>query len=228
MAEEVKGNAVLEEPVVRIMELQSRYGMDQETMLIYMCSVNLMSILSLIGRRYPGSSSGYIQVPVAETGAVSVPVPAGNAGDNPSISNLTGMLAGMLGGQGGAGGQGFNPAALLNMLGSIAGKDGQGLNPALLTSLLGALGGQDLSGFMGTLAGLMGSGPKPAVKPDVTKDEPDITKDKPATPSNAATSGAGTSKEAGAARSSRGEEKQADREMPRIMKWDRLGDRKRA
>jgi len=213
LAGEAKGNTVLEEPVLRVLELQSRYGMDQETMLIYMCSVNLMSILNLIGRRYSGSSSGYMQVPAGEVGMVSVPAPTGNAGNTPSTNNLAGML----------GGQGFNPAALLNMLGGIAGKDGHGLNPALLNSLLGALGGQnvDLSSLMGMLTGLMGSGSKPAAKPDVTKDEPAPT-------SNVAKSGAGESKEAGTAKSDRGEEKQAAREMPKIMKWDRLDDRKRA
>ncbi|OPY58681.1 MAG: hypothetical protein A4E55_00733 [Pelotomaculum sp. PtaU1.Bin035] len=219
MAEGSPGTEVLAEPVIKILELQSKYGIDQETMLIYMGSVNLMSILNLIGRRYHGSSSGYMQAPAAAAEAFPSTAPV-NSGDNLSLNNLAGMLSGMLGSQGG---QGFNPALLQNVLGSLGGKDGRGLNPALLMSLLGALGGQnmDWGGLMNMLAGLMGAGSKPAASPETAKG-------KPAASSTGATSGAGSAIESGGANNSRVEGKQGIREVPKIMKWDLLGDRKRA
>lgn len=216
MAEDTKGTAVLEEAVARVLELQSKYGMDQETMLIYMCSVNLTSILSLIGNRYHGSSSGYIQSPVTAPATVSGPAPVNTTGTGPSLNDLMGMLAGLLGNQGGSGGQGFNPAALMNLLGCLGGgKEGQGLNPAMLASLLGALGVQnmDLSNLMNTLAGFMGTGSKNNTKSDSSKDKPAAAKD--------------TLNAAGAAKNDRGGEKQIVREVPKIMKWDSLDNRKR-
>jgi len=129
---------------------------------------------------------------------------------------MIGMLAGMLGNQGGTGGQGPNPAALMNLLGCLGGgKEGQGLNPAMLTSLLGALGGQnmDLSNLMNMLAGLMGTGAKNSAKSDSSKDKPAAAGDAP----NAA----------GPAKNDRSGEKQAVREVPKIMKWDSLDNRKR-
>ncbi|OPX85131.1 MAG: hypothetical protein A4E53_03597 [Pelotomaculum sp. PtaB.Bin104] len=194
--------------MVRVLELQEKYGIDQDTMLIYICSVNLTSILSLIGRRQQGNSSGYLQAPVP--GSVTAPAPQ-NAGNNQSTNNLAGMLAGMLGG--GTNGQGVNPAALLNMLGSLGGKNGQGLNPALLTSLLGALGGQgkDLSGLLNMMSTLMGTMPKPVVSPGVAAEKP-----------------AAPTKEAAAPKNPSLEEKRPVREVPKILKWDHLDNRRRA
>ncbi|MCG9968972.1 hypothetical protein L9W92_13100 [Pelotomaculum terephthalicicum JT] len=217
MAEDVKGTAVLEEAVARVLELQSKYGMDQETMLIYMCSVNLTSILNLIGKRYHGSSSGYIQSPVTAPTTVPAPAPVSATGGNPSPNDLAGMLTSLLGGQGGSGGQGFNPAALMNLLGSLSGgQGGQGLNPAMLMSLLSALGGQnmDLGNLMNMLAGLMGTGSKNNTKTESSKGKPAASKD--------------ASNAAGAAKNDQGGEKQTVREMPKIMKWDNLDQRKRA
>ncbi|OPX84658.1 hypothetical protein [Pelotomaculum sp. PtaB.Bin117] len=196
MAEDVKGTAVLEEAVARVLELQSKYGMDQETMLIYMCSVNLTSILNLIGKRYHGSSSGYIQSPVTAPTTVPAPAPVSATGGNPSPNDLAGMLTSLLGGQGGSGGQGFNPAMLM--------------------SLLSALGGQnmDLGNLMNMLAGLMGTGSKNNTKTESSKGKPAASKD--------------ASNAAGAAKNDQGGEKQTVREMPKIMKWDNLDQRKRA
>lgn len=216
MTEELDKTALLEEPVVRVLELQSKYGLDPETMLIYICSVNLTSILSLIGKRQQDHSGGHIQASLAAPavpGPVSAPAPEKAGNDNQSLNNLAGMLSGMLGNQGGTNSQGLNPAALLNMLGGIGGKDGQGLNPALLTSLLGALGGQgmDLGSIMNMMSSFMGSVPKPAV-----------------TPTKAASSAATPTKETGSTKNPRGEEKQPVREVPKILKWDPLDNRKRA
>ena len=44
MSEEAKGVPAPDETVTRLLDLQQRYGMDQDTMLIYISSVNLMSI----------------------------------------------------------------------------------------------------------------------------------------------------------------------------------------
>ncbi|MDD4169505.1 MAG: hypothetical protein PHD36_04475 [Desulfotomaculaceae bacterium] len=217
MTEELKKNALLEEPVVRMLELQSKYGIDQETMLIYICSVNLTSILSLIGKRQQGNSGGHIQKPLTAPvapGTVSAPAPE-NAGNNQSLNNLASMLSGMLSSQGGANtnSQGVNPAALLNMLGGIGGKDGQGLNPALLTSLLGALGGGqgiDLGNMMNMMSSFMGSVPKPTVTPT-----------KPA-------SSAAVPTKAALSSNPPAEERQPIREMPKILKWNQLDNRKRA
>jgi len=229
LAEDTKGAAVLEEAVVRVLELQSKYGMDQETMLIYMCSVNLTSILSLIGKRYHGSTSGYIQTPVTAPSAPAA-APVGVAGTgSPSMNDLAGMLTGLLSGQGGSGGQGFNPAALMNLLGSLTGKEGQGLNPAMLASLLGVLGGQnmDWGNLMNMLAGFMGAGAKPAARPEPAKDKPAASKDAPGTAGTASATGA--AKGSVAAKNEQAVEKQQPvREMPKIMKWDRLDDRKMA
>ncbi len=146
MAEENKpAEATMDEPVARLLELQSKYGMDQETMLIYMSFVNLMSILNLMGRRYGGSLNSPLHLPVPLT-----------PGDGPSLDNLATMLKKMLGGQSGS---------------SMPGE--QGINPAMLMSLLNAIGGQnmDLGGLVNMLAGLIGTGVKQAPKPalgDVT------------------------------------------------------------
>ena len=63
MAQELKGSSAAEETVIRLLEQQSKYGVDQEAMLIYLNSVNLMNILTLIARRYTGSSGLAAPVP---------------------------------------------------------------------------------------------------------------------------------------------------------------------
>lgn len=215
MTEELKRTASLEEPVLRVLELQSKYGLDQETMLIYICAVNLTSILSLIGKRQQGSPGGSIQAPVTvpgATGTTSAPARE-NAGNSQSLNNLAGMLSGMLGSHSGANSQSLNPAALLSMLGAMAGKDGQGINPALLTSLLGALGGQgmDMGSLMNMMSSIMGSLPKPV-----------------AAPKKAASSATTPAKETGSANKPHVEEKSPAREVPKILKWEHLDNRKRA
>lgn len=214
--------AALEESVAKVLELQSKYGMDQETMLIYMCSVNLTGILSLIGKRYHGSSSGYLQAPVAASPAVVEAAPVGTAATGTPPHDPAGMLNSLLGGQSGSGGQGFNPAVLMNLLGNLGGKEGQGLTPAMLSGLLSALGGQnlDLSHLMHTLTGLMGTGAKTAAGPGSTKEQFAATK--------AASGAAGAAKGPVTAGNEPVMEKQAGREVPKIMKWDRLDDRKKA
>lgn len=145
MSEEAKGVPAPDETVTRLLDLQQRYGMDQDTMLIYISSVNLMSILNLISRRYGGAAAVSIPVPdVAATPPALVP------GSGLALDNLVGMLAKMLGGKGG---------------GSLT--EGQGLNPAFLMNLLKTLGLQnmDMGSLMSLLSGLVGSGAKPGPKP---------------------------------------------------------------
>lgn len=189
MTEESKTVAVVEDPVARLLDLQARYGMDQETMLIYMSSLNLMSILNLISRRCGGGANLSAVVPAAPGGALS-------------LENLAGMLMKMLGNQG-AGAPG-----------------GPALNPAMLMSLLSALGGQnmDLGGLINTLAGMMNSGARPASKPAAAgAHEP--------APAAAGAPGGGAAGKA--AEKAAGEGTAVKREVPKIMKWDQLDERKK-
>ncbi|NPV74075.1 MAG: hypothetical protein HPY89_09895 [Pelotomaculum sp.] len=204
MAEEIKPGGAQDDPVSRILALQARYGMDQETMLIYISSVNLMSILNLIGRRYGGDVNLSVNAPAAAPALP--PLTAGSAaGSGPALENLAGMLMKMLGSQGGG----------------LPGT--QGINPALLMNLLGALGGQnmDLGKLAGMLAGLMGAGVKPAPKPEQDGALP-------ASSGGAADLG----QEAGGGGVNNlkacADEKAVRRETPKIMKWDQLDDRKKA
>jgi len=201
MAEDIKGESLPEDPVIRLLEQTSRYGLDQETMLIYISSVNLMSILGLIVRRYGGKSNLSLPLPAAMP-AFS-PVSSGQApAGGPSMDNLMAMLMKMLGSQG----SGNTPAA-------------QGINPATLMNLLSVLGQNvDLGSLMNMMAGMLGTGSKAAPVPEA--------------------GGAGQSQpgaghpaagvKGGAAAAKTGEEKQARREAPKIMKWDQLDDRKKA
>lgn len=196
MTEEIKGTGVPEESVVRILEQQSRYGMDQDTMLIYMNSVNLMSILNLISRRQGGSMNLSIPAPA---------LPALATGSGPPLDNLMGMLLKMLGSQGG----GNSPG-------------GQGLNPAMLMNLLSVLGQNvDLGGLMSMLAGLMGSGTKPIPRPESGNIGQGISSGESSSPKPGV-------KECGVNEKTTGEDKSPKREPPRIMKWDQIDDRKKA
>lgn len=205
MAEDSKESVVLAESVAKVLDLQAKHGMDQETMLIYMCSVNLTSILSLIGQRYPGSSSGYIQPSGGLTAPIGSKKPEGGTASTEPLGALNNM-----------GEQGANPNALLNLLNSFGGAQGggQGLNPALMTSLLGALGGgqnTDLGSLMNLMTGLMGAGanhkPRPAETP----------KEGPAAPQDKATNAA-----KGMVKNDRIGNKKAIREVPKVMKWDSI------
>lgn len=130
-----------EESVVRVLELQSKYGMDQETMLIYLNSVNLMTILDMVKRKY---HSGADTLPLPQpSGMAGAPGNSGSGGTGGlSMENLAGMLSGLMG-QGG----------------------GKGLNPAALLSLYNMLGGpnMDLSSIMSMLGNMLGPGKQ--VKP---------------------------------------------------------------
>lgn len=183
------GIGVPEESVAKVLELQSRYGMDQETMLIYISSVNLMNILNLISRRYQGPN---VSLPVPAVNPALPPVTASPAqGSSPSLDNVLG--------------------ALMKMVGSGNTQGGQSINPATLMSLLGALGGQnlDLGNLMNMIGGLGGSGAKPVQKPEAN-----------ASPSAGAGSQSQDVKIAG--------EKAAKRDVPKIMKWDSIEDRKKS
>ncbi len=206
MTEETKGAGILEEPVVRLLEQQSRYGMDQETMLLYISSVNLMSILSLIGRRFGGGST--ISLPVPGSAAMPALGQTGAQGNSPSLDSIISMLVKMLGSQGGGA------------------PGGQGINPAVLMNLLGALGGQnlDLGSLTSMLAGLMGSGTKPAQP--AQKTESGAVKQSPASVGSAA-AGSVKKVEPAAAKSAGANDGQK-RETPKIMKWDQLEERKKA
>lgn len=201
LTEETTGVGVPEESIIRLLAQQSKYGMDQETMLIYMNSVNLMSILNLISRRHGGS----VNLPLPASAAAPA-LPALAPGSGPPLENLMGMLMKMLGNQGG----GNSPG-------------GQGVNPAMLMNLLSAFGLQnmDLGSLMGMLAGLLGTGAKPAPRPEAGNigqiaSSGEISPSKPGI------------KEDSVNVITTGEEKASKREPPRIMKWDQLDDRKKA
>lgn len=197
MTEEIKGVGLPEESVIRLLEQQIRHGVDQETMLIYLSSVNLMSILNLINRRQGGNSNLSLPAPAAAPA-----LPSLAPGSGPSLDNLMGMLMKMLGGQGGGnspGGQGINPM-LMNLLGTLA----QNVDPASLMSMLGAL---------------MGSGAKPVPGPKAGNTPQTTLSTEKANPGG---------QECGISAKTTGEEKTAIREVPKIMKWDHLDDRKKA
>ncbi|MDD4238746.1 MAG: hypothetical protein PHT62_09360 [Desulfotomaculaceae bacterium] len=144
MTEGVTGSGALEDSVVRIIEHQAKYGIDQDTMLIYLSSVNLMSILHLLNRRYGGS---------ANLTPATLPLPPLTAGTpqagGPPLENMLGTLLKMLGNQSGgdsAGEQGINPAMLLNLLATLS----QNV---------------DMGKMMGMLSGLMSPPGKPAASP---------------------------------------------------------------
>lgn len=200
MAEDIKGENLPEDPVIRLLEQTSRYGLDQETMLIYISSVNLMSILGLIGRRYGGKSNLTLPLPAAMPALAPASSGAAPAG-GPSMDNLMAMLMKMLGSQGG----GNTPAT-------------QGINPATLMNLLSVLGQNvDLGSLMNMMAGMLGTGSKAAPVPEA---------------GGAVQSGSGAGQSTagvkGGAAAKTGEEKQTRREVPKIMKWDQLDDRKKA
>jgi hypothetical protein len=141
LTEGVTGSGALEDSVVRILEHQAKYGIDQDTMLIYLSSVNLMSILNMLNRRLGGNT-------VLAPAALPLPplVAETPQAGGPSIENMLGTLLKMMGNQSGGdstGGQGINPATLLNMLSTI----GQNV---------------DLGKMMGMLSGLMSPPNKPA------------------------------------------------------------------
>jgi hypothetical protein len=140
LTEVINGSGALEDSVVRILEHQAKYGIDQDTMLIYLSSVNLMSILNLLNRRNGGSAinPAALPLPPLVTGAPQA--------GGPPLDNMLGMLLKMLGSQGSdnsTGGQGMNPATLLNMLAALS----QNV---------------DLGKMMGMLSGLMSPPGKPA------------------------------------------------------------------
>ncbi|MDD4335174.1 MAG: hypothetical protein PHY77_06165 [Desulfotomaculaceae bacterium] len=203
MAEEIESGGLPEDPVIRLLEQTSRYGLDQETMLIYISAVNLMSILRLIGRRYGGKSN--LSLPsLADPPALS-PAASGaaSAGGQP-MDNSIGMLMKMLGGQGGA-----NASAA------------QGINPATLMNLLSVLGQNvDLGSLMSMMAGMLGSGAKTAPAPGG------------GSPVQSAAAGSGLPaagvKDNTASRKTAGEKKTVKREVPKIMKWDQMDDLRKA
>lgn len=200
MTEEIRSEGLPEEPVIRLLEHTSKYGMDQETALIYISSVNLMNIIGLISRRYGGKSNLSIPIPAALPALSPAPSGVAPAGGL-SMDNLMGMLMKMLGSQGG----GNAPA-------------GQGINPSTLLNLLSVLGQNvDLGSLMNMMAGLLGSGSKaPTGSAEGSAAQPVV-------------SGAGQpfsgAKENAAVQKAAGEIK---REVPKIMKWDQLDERKKA
>ena len=120
MTEEIRSAHLPEDSVIRLLEQQARHGMDQESMLIYMCSLNLMSILNLLNKRQGGTSGLNLPVPAAVPALPPLANPGQAAGGGPSLESMISLLGNMLGSQAGGGAPG----------------GGQGLNPALLMSLL--------------------------------------------------------------------------------------------
>ncbi len=161
MAQELKGGGAAEETVIRLLEQQSKYGVDQEAMLIYLNSVNLMNILGLIARRYAGSSG--LAAPVLPALAQGT-APAGI-----SLENLLGMLMKLCGNQEGGnarGGQGLNPAALLTLLGALS----QNVDFTGLFNMLGTLfsqGGASVPGPGRTGETQQQGAPAGEIKPEV-------------------------------------------------------------
>ncbi|MCL6638438.1 MAG: hypothetical protein K6T80_01990 [Firmicutes bacterium] len=184
-------NAPQGEFILRILEAQTKYGIDQETMLIYLNSVNLMAILGLLQNKLRGGAGITLPGPFNETEGASPSAGAAASGGGPSLENLAGMLSGLMG-QGG--GKGLNPAAL-----------------ASLYNLYNALGGpnMDMNAMLKTLGSMLGKGdktsPEARGKVSPAPAEPDPGKGK-----EGETAGQGT------------------REVPKIMKWDRFDDRRRA
>lgn len=133
MTEGVTGSGALEDSVVRILEHQAKYGIDQDAMLIYLSSVNLMSILNLLNRRNGGSSIAPAALPLP-------PLVAGTPqAGTPPPDNMLGMLLKMMGSQSGGdstGGQGINPSTLLNMLAAISQNVDLGKMMGMLSSLM--------------------------------------------------------------------------------------------
>lgn len=142
MTEDVTSYGALEDSVVRILDYQTKHGIDQDTMLIYLSSVNLMSILQLLNRRNSnnvGLAAATLPLPPLMAGAPQ----AGGA----QMENMLGALLKMLSNQSSSGdssgGQGINPATMLNLLATL----GQNV---------------DLGKMMSMLSGLMGPPAKPA------------------------------------------------------------------
>lgn len=155
MTEGVTSNGALEDSVVRILEHQAKYGIDQDTMLIYLSSVNLMSILHLLNRRYNGSASfapATLPLPPLVTGA---PQAGGQ-----QMENMMGALLKLLGGQSGGdspGGQGINPATMLNLLATLGQNVDLGKMMSMLSGLMGPPAKQTASQQQNT-AGISGGG----------------------------------------------------------------------
>lgn len=207
----MKGDSMPGEQVIRLLEQSSNYGMDQETMLIYINSVNLMNILGLLGRRYGVKSEFSLPVPaalpvlppLAQGQTAPTAAPGTTQGGNPTLENMMGMLVKALGNQGG----GSAPA-------------GQGVNTSALLNLLSVLGQNvDLGSLMSLMAGLLGTGSKTAAKPEVGSAAQQPLVGTGACPPAATES---------AAQKAPGEDKAVKREPPKIMKWDQLEERKKA
>jgi len=205
LAEELKGTGAAEETVIKLLEQQSKYGIDQEAMLIYLNSVNLMNILTLMARRNAGSSGLFAPA--------LPPLAQGQAPAGISLENLLGMVIRLLGKQEGGntpGGQGLNPAALLPLLGALS----QNVDFTGLFNMLGSLfsqGGVSVPGSARPVETQQGQGQeqgqeqeqaapaldsKPAVKVEVPGD----------------------------ASGAQGGDK---REMPKVMIWDQMENRKK-
>lgn len=200
-----------EDTVIRLLEQQSRHGIDQETMLIYMNSINLMNILNLMGKKFGGSMSLSLPAPVLPPLAQGQ-APAGG----PTLESMIGLLMNMLGNQGGGGSSG-----------------GQGINPAMLMSLLSALGGQnlDLPGLMSKFAAMMGTPQKPGAG-HVTGNVPQTV---PAPGGTSATTTQQARPPAQAPAPVPGQSEHnvpvvepVKRETPKVIKWDSLDDRNKA
>lgn len=143
-----------EESVVRILELQSRYGMDQEAMLIYLNSVNLMTILDMVKRKYHGGAEA---LPLPQLASMASPAnPGSGSAGGLTLENLAGLASGLMG------------------------QGGKGLNPATLLSLFNMLGGQnmDLSNIMGMLGNMLGPGKQVPVGQGQTAAQPVADGDK--------------------------------------------------
>jgi hypothetical protein len=112
-------------------------------------------------------------------------------------------------------------AMLMKMLGSQGSGNtpaAQGINPATLMNLLSVLGQNvDLGSLMNMMAGMLGTG---------SKLRPCLRQAARASHTRGRPSRCGV--KGGAAAAKTGEEKQARREAPKIMKWDQLDDRKKA
>jgi len=102
---------------------------------------------------------------------------------------------------------------------------GQGINPSVLLNMLSALCGQnlDLNSLMKVLPALMGSGTKPAPK-TAAQDARQAAQN----PGAGGGSSKGEAKDSGPGGGGAGGQPAARHEVPKIMKWDRFDERKKA
>ncbi len=122
----------LTDPLSRALDAMTRHGLDGDTMLLYISSVNLMQILELAGRRLAGGAG--MSLPSVQLSCGTPPAP---------VEAALGSLAKLLGGGG------INPAAIASLLAALC----QNTDLKGLTGLLSQSAGQALKHPSSQVAG---------------------------------------------------------------------------